>query len=265
MANIPETIVLSLQTDDTRRRHIRKHFSEIGLTNFRFADAIPADSPLVASWYATGKVNIYPPCFRCGKSQCSCPNNILNPSQVANFLSFARIWAVLPKEPQRLFLICEDDVLFFPGAIDRLSDFLSGFVPTGKPLLLRLSESGLPTEQTVKSRLRSSHDKIMSNPAYIVNGAMADLLSQRFDEIDTTSDIWLHRHIASDPWVEALSLEPRLTTDLSYNAAHARFPSNIHPKGIDEADRQRQVRHIKRVDTPSQYDQLRQQWARAIT
>lgn len=260
MVSFPETIVLSLPADELRREHIHRHFEEIGLTNYRFEEGISADSPLVASWYATGRVKNYPPCFRCGKSNCGCANNILIPAQVANCLSFARIWAGLPKDPARIFLICEDDVLFFPGAIDCLKTFLDKFVPTGKPLLIRLSESGLPTEQTVGLDLEITDEKIMSNPAYIINGAMADLLTRRFNQVETTSDIWLHARIASEPEVESLSLKPRLATELSFNVAHARFKSHIHPKGIDEADRQRQAKHVKRVDTPSQYARLRRQW-----
>lgn len=260
MQNLPETIVLSLASDDARRYHIREHFASIGITDYRFHDAISADSPLIATWYASGRVKGYPPCFRCGKPQCNCTNNILIPAQVANSLSFAQLWANLRKDPKRLYLICEDDVLFFPGSLERLNDFLTDLAPAAQPFLLRLSESGLPTDQRVETDLRTTRASIMSNPAYIINGAMATLLTERFQRVETTSDIWLHVVIAAEQGVEALSIEPRLATELSYNANYARFTSNIHPKGIDESDRKRQSQHIKRVETSSQYDQIRRQW-----
>lgn len=260
MLNIPETIVLSLLSDEIRRKHIREHFAAIGISDCRFHDAISADSPLVASWYATGRVKGYPPCFRCGKPQCNCSNNILIPAQVANCLSFAELWAGLPKDPERHYLICEDDVLFYPGALERLASFLAGLTPSAQPFLLRLSESGLPPDRKVECDLRTTRDHIMSNPAYIINGAMATLLTTKFAKIETTSDIWLHVNMATDQGVEALSIEPRLATELSFNASYARFVSHIHPKGINEADRERQLRHIKRVENSSQYDRVRRQW-----
>lgn len=53
MVSFPETIVLSLPAEELRREHIQRHFKEIGFMNYRFEERIAADSPLVASWYAT--------------------------------------------------------------------------------------------------------------------------------------------------------------------------------------------------------------------
>jgi GR25 family glycosyltransferase involved in LPS biosynthesis len=48
--SLPETIVLSLPNDTARRDHIRRHFEAIGIENYRFANAIAADSDLVSLW-----------------------------------------------------------------------------------------------------------------------------------------------------------------------------------------------------------------------
>lgn len=257
---LPETIVLSLPDDVERRDHIHEHFEAVGIENYRFANAITADNDLVSLWYATDRVKSYPPCFRCGQPNCSCENNILIPAQVANCLSFAQIWASLPKEPSRLYMICEDDVLFFPGAVEKLKQFLNTFQSSSQPTLIRLSESGLPTDQIVTEELRTTDQPLMSNAAYIINGAMAEYLTDRFKQIETTSDIWLHERIASQYDVQAISIEPCLATELSYNASHARFTSNIHPKGINQEDLERKSRHIKRADSPVAYERLRAQW-----
>lgn len=257
---LPETIVLSLQIDTARQDHIRRHFEAIGIENYRFANALAADSDLVSFWYATDRVKSYPPCFRCGRVKCACENNILIPAQVANFLSFAQIWASLPKDPTRLHMICEDDVLFFPGAVEKLKEFLDTFQSNGKPTLIRLSESGLPTDHIVTEEVKTTYQPVMSNPAYIINGAMAEYLTDRFKKIETTSDIWLHERIASQPDVQAMTINPCLATELSYNALHARFVSNIHPKGINEYDILKKAKHIKRTDNQIEYKSLRIQW-----
>lgn len=258
---LPETIVLSLPDDVERRDHIRKHFETIGIENYRFANAIAADSDLVSLWYATDRVKSYPPCFRCGHVKCDCENNILIPAQVANCISFAQIWASLPKDPTRLYMICEDDVLFFPGAVEKLKQFLDTFQSNSQPTLIRLSESGLPTDQIVTEELITTDQPVMSNPAYIINGSMAQYLTDRFKQIETTSDIWLHELIASQPNIQAMTIKPCLATELSYNVSHARFSSNIHPKGINQEDLQRKSRHIKGADSPMAYENLRAQWS----
>lgn len=260
---LPETIVLSLPDDVERRDHICKHFEAIGIENYRFVNAVAADSDLVSLWYATDRVMSYPPCFRCGAAKCDCENNILIPAQVANCLSFAQIWASLSKDPTCLYMICEDDVLFFPGAMEKLKEFFNAFQSNSRPTLIRLAESGLPTDQIVTEELRVTDQPVMSNPAYIINGAMAAYLTDRFQHVETTSDIWLHERIASQPNIQAMTIEPRLATELSYNVSHARFPSNIHPKGINQEDLLRKFRHIKRADSMAAYEQLRGQWVGA--
>lgn len=256
------TVILSLPKDYERRAHVKRHFAEIGIKRFRFETAIGWDAEPVRAAYLAGKVAQFPGCFRCCQQRCACANNILIPSQVANFLSFAQIWAVLAQGPLSQFtLICEDDVLFRPTALSDLYAVLKEQQNTAEPLLIRLAQSGLdPASLNAEEPAQLSNRVVMSNAAYVINGAMASYLTRHFDQITTTSDLWLHQEIAAHPEIKALTLEPLLATDLSYNVDHAQFASRIHPKGVTEHDRRIAMAHVKRVEDENAYQKLLQSW-----
>lgn len=261
MTDLPEAIVVSLRDDVARREHVVRHFHAAGIERYGFWPGVPHDDPAVARAYRDGLVAGWPGCFRCGQARCDCANNVLIPQQVANWLAFLGLWRSLPDDADRWFLVCEDDVAFHHGAIGRLRRFLAGFRPTRANVLVRLGQSGLrPFESLPGGDAVATSRVVMSNAAFVINGRMAAHLVRSFGRIATTSDIWLHREMAAGPDVQALTLEPLLATDLSYHKDHAMFVSRIHPKGIDEADRERQARHRMRVDTPEDYAALRRQW-----
>ena len=60
--------------------------------------------------------------------------------------------------------------------------------------------------------------------------------------------------------MHSVSLSPALATELSFNAEHARFESNIHPKGINAQDKKRQHMHVKRVESPDEYKAALRSW-----
>jgi len=257
MINLDDVIVVSLPFDLDRRRYIETHFESIGIQSYRYFEAIQQSSPLVRTAYKTGRVLAYPGCFRCGRDECDCPNNILIPAQVANWLSFQAVWKSLPPDPDRYFLLCEDDVAFHKSALNLLDDILDGFVRRKEQVLIRLSASGQePFRDLSDSDLRTTENVVMSNAAYILNGALAARLSREAFHITHTSDVWLHKHMASDPKIQALTIDPLLATDLSYNKDFARFVSRIHPKGIDSVDEQRKARHVMRVNSLAEYRAL---------
>lgn len=265
MNPLPEAFVVSLRDDVARREHVVRHFHDVGIDRFGFWPGVPHDDPAVAAAYRDGRVAGWPPCFRCGQARCGCANNVLIPQQVANWLAFLGLWASLPDDPERWFLVCEDDVAFHHGAVERLRRFLGGFVRTRPHVLIRLAQSGLPPFQALPpGDVAVSQRVVMSNAAFVINGSMAAHLVRSFSVVGTTSDVWLHREVAAGPEVQALTLEPLLATDLSYNKDHAMFVSRIHPKGIDEADRQRQARHRMHVDTAEDYAALRRQWEQRL-
>jgi GR25 family glycosyltransferase involved in LPS biosynthesis len=259
--SIVETVVLSLKEDVDRKSYITRHFSEIGIQNYRFFEAQDVKSTGVKALYDNGKVHTFPDCFRCGKAHCGCANNILIPAQVANWLSFYQIWQSLSQR-KGLFLICEDDVSFHKNSIYLLNEFIDNLEPDKSNILIRLANSGEDPEQTldISQPLIASDKPVMSNAAYIIDGTMAAYLTAQFDLINTTSDVWLHREIANHVAVNEMTILPLPATELSYNKTHAKFVSRIHPKGINFEDEKRAINHAKRVDTVEQYNALYRSW-----
>jgi hypothetical protein len=259
-----ETFVLSLKADSDRRAYIARSFADIGLTGWRFVDAIPATAPEVRNAYASGGVAPFPPCFRCGRESCDCFNNMLIPAQVANVLSFRRLWQGISDRAGSPVLICEDDVIFRPGALAGLQDIADRIAGRDDPALVRLADSGRvlgedPVEVPV-ALVSDDAQPPMTNPAHFMNGHMAALLAARDGPIDTTSDIWLNTQ-ADDPAVHALTARPLLASELSHNPETARFASRIHPKGIDGEDRVRAARHVRRAETAAEYRGHAARWA----
>ncbi|MHA7898250.1 MAG: glycosyltransferase family 25 protein [Henriciella sp.] len=261
MIDLEKTFVVSLDVDTERRAHIRRHLPSRGLVDFEFVSAIPHTDEIVQRYYENGSVQEYPACFRCHQLECECANNVIIPQQVANWLSFIKVWKICSAFPDKFFLICEDDVSFFEGSERVLRAFFETFEPRPENVLVRMAASGNdPTVVLGQSGLSVSNRVVMSNAAYIINGHMARLLLSAFDRIETTSDIWLHRDMANRSDVTAMTIEPLLATDLSFNQEFARFASRIHPKGIDANDQKKQEEHIKRVGSIDEYRRLRDEW-----
>lgn len=261
--SISDVLVLSLTDDTARRSHIAQHFSEMGINDYRFVNAIPHSSAVVKAMYKNGSVMQYPNCFRCQKAICGCENNIIIPHQVANWLSFKRIWEIVA-DANGPVMICEDDVQFFSGGLSVLNRKLNSLLVgrESEKVLVRLGHSGLQTNISLNhcNELEISSNVVMSNVAHIMTPEFAQYLLENFGFIDTTSDIWVHNRMANQPGVTAYTVEPLIATDLSFNADVAKFYSRIHPKGIDSADKERAKKHIKRVSTKAEYKQALTMW-----
>ena len=260
-SSIQKVIVLTLDEDSERREHIKQHFKDIGIEDFSFFKAISSSSTHVANYYRKGLVKGYPECFRCSSNNCQCPNNIIIPQQVANWLSFTEIWKSIACKTG-LFLICEDDVGFHTNAIPLLNDVLSSLNNPAEKLIIRLVASGQEPYKTLdlEEPLKITSEPVMSNAAYILSGSMASYLLDNFETISHTSDVWLHEHIAARADVNAITVEPLIGTDLSFNKDHAQFLSRIHPKGIDEDDIKREKNHKQRAGSASEYQDMLRTW-----
>ena len=259
---IQQVCVVSLKDDLDRRKHVAIHFAELGISHYEFVDGVRHNSQAVKQFYLSKRVKAFPNCFRCGLPSCECPNNILIPQQVANCLAFKKTW-VKAANHNGLTLICEDDVLFYPGAMKLLSSGLNDIeLNTQQPLLLRLAHSGLEADVSLEGleRVSITQEVVMSNVAFILNQAMARLLLDNFALIETTSDIFIHNWCARLEGVNAHTFNPLIATDLSFNKQHARFTSHIHPKGINENDEIRMQAHIKRVSSKQAYDSMVEKW-----
>lgn len=261
MIDLRKIFVVTLAEDTARQAHIREHLPTLGLGDFEFVTAVHHRDDSVRYLYDQGKVTEYPGCFRCGKPECECVNNMIIPQQVANWLSFIKVWERCSAYPEAYFLICEDDVSFCHGAGPVLRSFLESFEANFQSTLIRMAASGRNPNNVIGDAVyRLSNRVVMSNAAYILNGRMAQLLLETFDRIETTSDIWLHRDVANRTDVNAATIEPLLATDLSFNQQFARFASRIHPKGIDASDQARMKNHTKRVASLEEYHRVRASW-----
>ena len=231
---IDRVLVLSLPGATDRRERLPGHLARFGIPDFEWHDALGPDAPDVQALYEDGLVHRFPPCFRCGKKSCDddgC-NNVLIPAQVANFASYLSLWRRIAAEPQRV-LVMEDDVVLHPWA-RRVLRGLSRKVARGRldldpgtPRLLRLGWA-LSKDHRRFRPLRLSDKLRMSNPCHLMTSAMAATLLERFERVDRTSDMFLHRDAPRDG--EALTVFPPIASELSWSVGSVE--SQIHPKTI---------------------------------
>lgn len=258
---IDQCLVVSLPGESKRKEHIKTHFKSRGISQYHFVDGVLADSEEVADFYRKGFVKAYTSCFRCGEVTCECANNIIIPQQVGNWLAFINVWKKVAVS-SGWTLVCEDDVYFYEGGLEALSEKLADLLPNfaDAPTLLRLAQSGLATDLLITEKLTLNRSPCMSNAAYIMNNQYAQILLNSFEQITTTSDIWVHREIPDREPCRALTVSPLIATDLSFNKQYAKFPSAIHPKGLDEADEQRAKAHIQRATDLADYLDILKIW-----
>lgn len=254
--------VLSLPASAGRRQHIAQHLPAIGLVDFHFFKATPADDPAVAQAQANGEVATFPPCFRCGAVECGNPdcNNFLIPSQVACFLSYRRLWRAIAAGEASRVLVVEDDVWFHPHTRRVLSwaacEAAAGRLPfaAGKTCLLRLGwahceEHGGTAPFALTTAIR------MANPCHALTRDYARALLARDRGICHTVDVYQHQ-LAPKPG-EAFTVLPPVASELSWT--NGCFASTIHPKKVREdylrrqgdaasaaAEGRRCARHVKR-------------------
>lgn len=235
LSGVAETVwVLSLKDATERRARLPKHLATFGITEFKWHDAFDPAAPDVQSLYAEGQVYQFPPCFRCGELRCgneTC-NNVLVPAQVANFASYLALWKKIAAGPKPA-LVLEDDVVFHPWArrvfrklARTIADGSLPFDPS-EPKLLRLGWAMSKDHRWYK-RFRIRDATRMANPCHLMTPAYAAAMLDRFDGVNTTSDVFLH-HTAPRPG-EALTVFPPVASELSWSVGSV--DSQIHPKEI---------------------------------
>lgn len=226
--------VVSLRESDERRDYIRRHFCDIGLDDYQWFDAFGQDSAEVKAAFENKAVVTFPPCFRCGDNDCGrndC-NNFLLPAQVANFLTHAALWKKIAESPQ-CALVVEDDVFFHDYAGSVLKQLKktidSGAVrlnPTN-PCLLRLGWA-LSEDHNAEKLFAVSDETRLSNPCYGMTSAFASKALSMFKQVNTTSDIFLHKFVPANG--EAKTVFPPIASELSWSTGEV--ASLIHPKDI---------------------------------
>ena len=210
---------ISLADSTKRRKHIVEELDQYNIKNYEFVDAVNQDNVMVENAYSQGTVKLFPPCFRCGKNECDCDNNVLIPTQVATFFSHMKVWKSIAEQPNDLYLVIEDDIkfndyyksikYFVHWKIHRL------FSKNKKnPFLLRLGWAY--NHEHIKQNIKFEKGLVkMSNPMYAINPEMAKKLLEHFKQIDTTVDIYLHKNIAKQ--YNNYTLFPPLAYELSWS------------------------------------------------
>jgi hypothetical protein len=217
--------VISLPGAAERRARLVDYLPAHGIADYELVDAFGPGSPEVAAAYAQGMVQAFPPCFRCGKTDCGeddC-NNVLIPPQVGNVLSHLSVWRRIAASGGR-GLVLEDDVVFHPWTGEVL-DWLAlqeGW-RADVPRLMRLGWA--LGDDHVAGSPRMVDMVRMSNPCHAMTAAFAQKLVAGFDRITTTSDLHLHRR-APGPG-EAVTVLPPIASELSWSVGTV--PSSIHP------------------------------------
>lgn len=227
--------VISLRSSEDRRAHITRHFEETGIRGYEFHDATGHDEYRVARLFETGRVAQYPPCFRCGQTECGNPdcNNVLIPQQVAVFDTYLRLWEKIAARRERA-LICEDDVIFHPWLRDVLrglwGEIKGGAFPFSaeEPALIRLGWA-MSDEHDGARPFQVSRDVRMSNPCHAVTSAYAQALVSEFGRIEHTADVYQHR-LAQVSKEHAWTVFPPVASELSWSTGA--FDSLIHPKDV---------------------------------
>jgi len=215
-----------------RKIHMIEQFKKIGINKYQFIEGVDKDDPLVKKTMESGMVFNSPPCFRCKKMVCQHDNNKLNPGQIGNWLSYQKIWKDMIKNQYQLSLICEDDLVFLnytPKVME------SVFSPNGKKKYgLRLNQPTLirlgwlkSSDHQFKGQVRLNKAIKMSNPCHAINLAMAQKLVGHLQQIDCTSDIYIHARIA--PKYNHHTVFPPIAYELSY-CKDPQFRSEIIPK-----------------------------------
>ena len=231
---------ISLPECTDRRVHLESEMKKMGIEGYVLWDAIGKDDPQVRRAYESGFVATFPPCFRCGKRNCSCSNNILIPSQIGNFLTYREVWRDITKHQYGLCLIVEDDIKFADYAQEVAERILNksklesmGF-SSQTTSLLRLGWAKCEDHRFDGAVSITENVVRMSNPCHAITGKMADLLYQSLDKIRTTSDLFTHQHVGAK--AKNYTLFPPIAYELSWS--NGEFKSQIHPK-------RRHIEHLR--------------------
>ena len=238
---------ISLLESEQRRKHIKYELNNI--VDFKFVDAIDKDNKIVEKAYQNDVVKLFPPCFRCGKKNCKCENNVLIPTQVATFYSHKKVWEIIAVQKEGMYLIIEDDIKFnwyyrllksfFHKRIKELS-----FEYSNKALLIRLAWA-YNKEHTI-GLIKPVYGLVkMSNPMYAINPLMAKALLKEFKIIDTTVDVYVHKHIGIK--YQNYTFMPPLAHELSFS--HGKVESLIRP-------RQKRFEKLKKQNTDNAKKEL---------
>lgn len=232
----PKIYCLSLTSSTERRVYMERFIAQHQLNNLKFIDAATPESDDVTKLYEDSKVHTFPSCFRCGNLECgdSTCNNTLIPVQVATFASYIRVLRAFLASGEQYALFIEDDIKLTEHANVLCQQAISnGWVSESKlqhsePALVQFGWALCDDHKINKQPSLSDFLGKMSNPAFALNKAMAEEILARFEKVDTTADIFIHRICANA--TNAKTFYPPLFYEMSWSTGEVE--STIHPKPI---------------------------------
>lgn len=251
---ISKIYVINLESCEDRRKHIKNEFNRLNITDYEIFKATDKNSVQVRDMMKTDFVKKFPPCFRCNKNKCNCPNNILIEPQIANWCSFINVMNdIIKNDYQDLIMICEDDIKFIDNGPEILNKMITREnlqnynIDFAKPILIRAG-SAYSNEHESNSFPHFNKEPKMSNPCFLCNKFYAKSFIKNLKTIKSTSDIYIHRTILSyDNTIQHFTIIPQPIYELSYGK-YKKFKSEIHPKGIDKEDIIKKQTHFKKVE-----------------
>ena len=264
--SIDKVYVINLKKDSARRVHVDKQFKKKQIT-YEFVDAVSHNDEEVKKIYKENNVMSFPPCFRCKKEICDHENNYLAPKQIANFLSFNKVFKLIQKDKIKTAFIFEDDFKFkfFSNlSFKHLEVFIekNKLLQSNEPLLFRVgSHTRVNKKYYFKLFLlnRSTFLKNninMANPCFISNYEFANEFLNNFKQIYTTSDNFIHRFLCKKSNVTDFSIYPFPIKQLSYGNKKNFFESSINPT----SDFSEGFVYKNKVSSLFEYKKLLEQW-----
>lgn len=226
--------VVSLPASTDRRRYISEELRSHDILEFEWHDAFDSQSPQVRRFFDQDLVHLYPPCFRCGNSECGqddC-NNVLLPAQVAVFVTYLELCNKIAQRNERV-LVLEDDVRFHQSWRDVLpvldKEIEKGRLPfrAELPCLLRMGWA-LGEDHDKLGSVRINSSVRMSNPCFGITSAYAAKAVLNFKKVDHTADVYLHQRLPESN--QAFTIFPPIASELSWSTGE--LASLIHPKAI---------------------------------
>ena len=169
-------------------------------------------------------------------------------------------------------MICEDDIKFTEIGINSIQKLINkeclnkNNIFLNKPILIRLGKEYGDDHKISDDPYFLKNDKNpWANPCFIINVEFAKLFKKHLTHIYDTSDNYIHKFLPSNvPEIQAVTIMPLPIYELSYNKEIAIFPSEIHPKGINKIDKEKQLTHFKKVEI-NNYDLITKFYLKIFT
>lgn len=230
--------VINLKESTDRHEHIVQEFKRMNIHNYEFFEASHYDDPEVHELLQSDKVMKFPPCFRCLKKRCSCENNFLTKYQIANWLSFIRLFQHILSTKHQFVCICEDDIAFTKHANVILhqtlsrSNFRKYNIQMNGPLLIKMGAAfDYPTHYYFgKTEFIKNYS--LSNPCFALNRSMIQVFLSNLKIIDYHSDIYFHKKIPQyfGNKIQMFTMKPYPIYELSFVKSIRKFTSLVRPQ-----------------------------------